>query len=125
ADPWILWRHLGAHTATGRAARDDDRALDREQQIFFGRRELGHLPGALEIAHHHREGLLVTVLSLAEPRDREPRTGVAGEMEAAETLDRDDQAGLESARRGAQGIDGAELASLDVRQPQARPALRA
>ena len=44
------------------------------------------------IGDHHREGLLLALLALAQPRDRVGIARVAGQVEAAQALDRDDLA---------------------------------
>ena len=90
ADERVAGRDAGGEPGGGPLPHEDDRALDRREQRLLGGVEARQGPRRVEVAHHHRERLLVPPLALAEPPDGLGRRGVAGQVVAAEALDGDD-----------------------------------
>ena len=99
ADEGVPRRHLVGQAPSVPTSHEDDGPLDRLEETALLRLELRQPLGLGQVAHHHREGLLVPPLALAQETDGLGAGGVARQVEAPEALDRDDGA-LAEARGG-------------------------
>ena len=115
-------RDRGGDRRVGPARREHDRAVAAGQQrrLLVGQRDERARRG--DVAHHHRERLVLAVLARPQRRDRRLARRQAGEVVAADALDRDDGALAQRRDRRAQRLVAVEVAR---QQPQRRPALRA
>ena len=103
-------RDRGGDRRVGAARREHDRAVAPGQQrgLLVGQRDERTRRG--DVAHHHRERLVLPVLARPQRRDRRLARRQAGEVVAADALDRDDGAVPQRRHRRAQRRVPAEVA---------------
>ena len=81
-------RHRVGHGGVRAAAGDHDRALAPGQQLLLPGRQLHQRPGAVQIARHQRERLVLAVLARAQRRRGGLVVGAARQVVPAQALQR-------------------------------------
>ena len=119
----VAGRYGRGEARRGAPPHQHDRPLDRGEECRLARPEVGDVPRRGEVEDHHRERLLVALLSRAQAAHGLVRRRIAREVVAAEALPRDDPAVAEGCRGRGQGI-GRAGEGLPRRAPAARRAAR-
>lgn len=135
----VLQRRMGQHHAQPGESRrhavqllvDDallaqqhDGALRRREQDLCAAADIAPLRRRHRVGDHHREGLLLALLAVAQPRHRLGITRVTGEMEAAQALDGDDLAAQHARHRSGNRVYARHRHALRIEQHQAGAAIR-
>ena len=118
-------RHAGEDGVIAIATRQQHhRPLATLQQRRFCIRHQCMRVDAGQIRQHHRKGLGLTILALAQARHRRAVVGIAGEVKAAQSLDGDDGAVAQVLQRQGDRV-AVQRDAVGIGQPQARTANRA
>ncbi len=97
------------------AAREDDRALARAQQLLRALADLDERARQLDVGDEQRERAVLAVLAAAQRGDRRLVVGTAGEVIAAEPLDREDPPVEQVLHGVAHGVVALDASSRRVR----------